>query len=396
MCAEKPKICHVLEAGELSGCGRMVAAICHGLDPGKYDVVLVFAVRPGTLREEFEASFPSHVRKCFMPELVRSIDPLKDLAALIRLYTFFKRERPDVVHVHSSKAGVLARFAGWGSGIKKIFYSPHGYSFRMTDVSRLARTVYFVAEWVASKIGHIIANGPNEARLARQIAGPEKVHECYNAIDIDRCMLKSRQRVAGPLRVVTCGRITAAKYPEAFVRLAVRLSGALPDLTYVWIGGGEPGATKELLDLVRQHRLQEKFHITGWLTQDSAWEQLAQADVVVHYSRWDVLPTSVLESMALERPVVGSTTVDQIIHGDTGFIARDEDQLYYFVRQLLENAELRAGFGTRARQIAEERYTLSRLIGELETVYGYPQSVELPKHCAAGGDCDAEETRSIS
>ena len=155
-------------------------------------------------------------------------------------------------------------------------------------------------------------------------------------------------------------------------------------------------ATKAVLDLVRQHSLQEKFQITGWLSQDSAWDKLAQADVVVHYSRWDVLPTSVLESMALERPVVGSTTVDQIIHGVTGFIAHDEDQLYNLVRQLLENADLRARFGSRARQITEERYGLSRLIGELETVYGYPRSLELTKHCATGGDRDAEETRSIS
>jgi glycosyltransferase involved in cell wall biosynthesis len=396
MSAEKPKICHVLEAGELSGCGRMVAAICSGLDPERFDIVLAFAVRPGTLREDFEASFPSHVRKYFIPEMVRSINPLKDLAALLKLWVLFRQERPEVVHAHSSKAGVLARFAAWGSGIKKIFYSPHGYSFRMTDISRAARTVYFLAEWVASRIGHIVANGPNEARLARQLSGLEKVHECYNAIDIDRCRLKSRQRTAGPLRVVTCGRITTAKYPEAFVRLAARLSGVLPDITFLWIGGGEAGETQELLDLARQHRLHEKFHITGWLRQDRAWDKLAQADVVVHYSRWDVLPTSVLESMALERPVVGSTTVEQIIHGVTGFVARDEDQLYYFVKQLLEDTELRTRFGSQARQIMEEQYSLSRLIEELETVYGYPRSLELAEQCATGGDRDAEKTRQIS
>ena len=396
MCAEKPKICHVLEAGSLSGCGRMVASICQGLDPEKYDIVLIFAVRPGISREDFEARFPSHVRKCFVPELVRSIDPLKDLAALIVLYKFFKREQPDVVHAHSSKAGVLARFAARGSGIKKIFYSPHGYSFRMTNVSWVARTVYFLVEWVASKIGHIIANGPNEARLARQLAGSKKVHECYNAIDIDHCALKSRQRAAGPLRVVTCGRITAAKYPEAFVRLAARLSDVLPDLTYLWIGGGERAETQKLLNLVREYGLQEKFHITGWLDQNSAWEQLAQADVVVHYSLWDVIPTAVLESMALERPVVGSITVDQIIHDVTGFVAQDEEQLFHFVKKLLENAEMRTRFGAQARQVMEERYALSRLIAELETVYGYPRSLESGKNCATGWERDAEKTLRIS
>ena len=369
MCADKLKICHVLEAGELSGCGRMVATICHGLDPEKYDVALIFAIRPGTSRQQFEAMFPRHVRMHFNSKLVRSIDPGKDFAALIMLYKLLKSERPDVVHAHSSKAGFLARFAARAVGIKRIFYSPHGYSFRMTDVSRIARTVYFLAEWIASRIGHIIANGPNEAGIARQLAGSVKVHECYNAIDTERCRLKSHQRTSGPVRVVTCGRITAAKYPEAFVRLASKLSRAFPDLTFHWIGGGGEAERRELVDLIRQHCLEEKFHITGWLSQDDAWAKLGQADVVVHYSRWDVLPTAVLESMALERPVVGSNTVDQIIHGVTGFVARDEEQLFHFVRQLLEDDELKARFGIQARKVVEERYALARLIAELETLY---------------------------
>ncbi|MDE2313904.1 MAG: glycosyltransferase, partial [Elusimicrobia bacterium] len=115
--AGKIKIFHVLECGDLSGCGRLVASICNGLDPARFETAVVYAVRPGAGKEAFEAQFASHVRKIHLPAMVRPISPRKDLAAFLELKRLFSRENPDAVHLHSSKAGFLGRYAARWAGV---------------------------------------------------------------------------------------------------------------------------------------------------------------------------------------------------------------------------------------------------------------------------------------
>jgi glycosyltransferase involved in cell wall biosynthesis len=105
------------------------------------------------------------------------------------------------------------------------------------------------------------------------------------------------------------------------------------------------------------------------LSQEETYRELSKADVVVHYSNWDVLPTVVLEAMALGKPVVGSLAADQITPGVSGFIARNEDELMDYTHKLLKSKELRVSLGKQARKVVEEKYSLSRLITQLEAGY---------------------------
>jgi len=346
------------------------------MDPGRFEVLLAYNIRPGNRPDTYEAGFPPGVRKIRVPEMVRPIRPLEDLTALWKLYRLFREERPDAVHAHSSKAGFLARLAALAAGVPRIFYSPLCYSFRMADAPRLSRALYLLAEALVSRIGHIVVQGPAEVPIARRLAGPGRVLPFFSGVEVERLRPEAAPPGAGPsgggpppLTIVTCGRVSAQKNPEAFVRLCAALAPRFPSARFVWVGGGESAPSQALLDYARSLGLEDRFRMTGWLPAEAALLELRRADLVVHFSSWDVAPFAVLEAMALGKAVVGSPAADTVVHGETGYVAGNERRLQEYAGLLLGSPALRGRMGSAARRTVERDYSFSRLVRQLESAY---------------------------
>ncbi|MHB2025417.1 MAG: glycosyltransferase [Elusimicrobiota bacterium] len=365
--SDKIKVIEVLECGGPGGTGNQVAAICNGLDPEKFEVGLAFAARQSD-PAEYRALARGAQKAFYVPEMVRNISPAKDWAAFKKLLRIFREEKPDVVHAHSSKAGVLARLAAKIAGAPVIFYSPHGYSFLREDCSWAARIAYWILELCVSRIGEIVAVSPSEAALARPLAWGKQVRMIFDA-----CLTAPPQGPPPKKEGVlfgACGRITAARDPGAFANLCQRLTDARHDIRCVWIGSGEDeGALREnLADM----NLERKVEITGWLGSQEAARRLSGLDVMVHYSRWDALPNAVLEAMALGLPVVASAKTgcrDAVVHGETGFLAEDEIELFELCLKLADDPGLRRRMGEAGRARARELFSPEKAFSALAELY---------------------------
>lgn len=363
----KTRIFHVIESGDLGGSGRTLADICNRLDPSKFDITVVYAVRQSSSPQEFESIFNGNVRKIYLPEMVRSPNPRKDLIAFIRLFNLFRKYKPDIVHGHSSKGGFLARFAALFAGIPKIFYTAYGYSFRMTDITLISKAIYYFLEAIASPIGFVVVNSPNELDAASRLARRGRVLPYYGGFDISGYTPAYPGHTNAPT-IAACGRITPARIPSAFARLCSRIEKQYSEVTFVWIGSGNVKDVEAFQKYVGQLGI-TRLRITGWQGPSGVIQELGRADVFIHYSSWDALPRAVFEAMALGKPVVGSTAVDQIIHSKNGFVAKSEDELFDYTCQLLNSWELRNKMGREARRTVEENYSLGRLIRQLEAAY---------------------------
>jgi len=358
------KVFEVVECGGPGGTGEQVAAICNGLDPSRFDVGLIYAVRGGA-PGDYRAQCRGAKTAFYVPEMTREISPVQDALALRRLYRLFADLRPDAVHAHSSKAGVLARVAAKAAGVQKIFYSPHGYGFLMQDRSRASRSLYRLIETGASKVGTTIAVSPSEAEAARRLGG-RRVQTVCDAYLGD---------FAGPLPhdgtlVGSCGRMTFARDPDAWVHLVQRLTDSRNGVKCVWIGGGEDEAR------TRAHlanmNLTGKVDVTGWLAAAEARERLRGLDVFVHYSRWDAMPNAVLEAMALGLPVVASDIPgnrDAVVHGVTGLLAKSEAELLEHCQQLIDEPALRRRLGEAGRRRVQSEFSRERMLSELSRLY---------------------------
>ena len=142
--AAKVRVMQVIECGGPGGTGYQVAAICNGLEAARFETSLVYAVRPGSAPREYEAMAHGAAHFFHVPDMVRHISPFSDFRAFRRLYRLFRERRPDIVHAHSSKAGFLARLAARAAGVKRIYYSPRGYSFLQTDHSAFVEGLLFL------------------------------------------------------------------------------------------------------------------------------------------------------------------------------------------------------------------------------------------------------------
>ena len=363
------KVFQVIECGGQGGSGAQAAAICNALDPARFDVGLVYGTRPPISPDDYRALARGARQAFHVPQLCREITPLRDFAALIRLVDLFRREKPDVVHAHCSKAGVLARVAALLAGVPRVFYSPRGYSFLMLDCSAATRAFYRLIERSVSWIGEIVAVSESEAALAREVSWGKPVHV---APDPYWPELPPPRPASGEheIRVGACGRLTYARNPEAFVRLAQRLTDSRSGLSCVWIGDGELGPA--VREMVHDLNLSSRLELTGWLPPEAARRRLGELDVLVHYSRWEGLPNVVIEAMAAGVPVVASDVPgnrDAVADGETGLIAKDEAALLEKTLALVDDRERRARMGKAARERVVERFAPGKTMKILEELY---------------------------
>lgn len=363
----RTKVFQVIECGGPGGSGHQVAALCNGLDPARFETALVYNVRPGSTPEDYRASAKGAERAFLVPELTREISPANDLAAYHRLSEIFAKERPDVVHTHCSKAGFIGRLAAWAADVPRIYYSPRGYNFQMQDRGALSRALYRTLERSVSWIGDVVAVSPSEAEMARTVA--KRVHV---ALDPYWPELPAPRPDApeGDLVVGACGRLTYARNPEAFVRLAQQLTDSRNGLRCVWIGDGELG--ERVREMVRDMNLANKLELTGWLRPEEARERLRSLDLMIHFSRWEGLPNAVIDAMAAGVPVIASDVPgnrDAVANGETGVIVKDEVELLETALALVDDPARRRQLGAAARERVAKEFSKKKTFEVLERLY---------------------------
>jgi glycosyltransferase involved in cell wall biosynthesis len=220
--------------------------------------------------------------------------------AQIRTVRRWVRElRPDIIHAHSTYAGLYVRLFVRAPAATLI-YTPHAYPFERRDIPAALRSMYWLIEALLSlRGGCVAAVGPREVELAERLPGKQVVvHLPYVARSVRPAPPASVQdrSAEGELRLAMLGRISPQKGPD-FFRRAVELSraSALP-LRWIWIGGGEAADERALREAGAE--------VTGWLSRSQALGRLATADVYVHTAAWEGLPLSMLEAAALGLPIV--------------------------------------------------------------------------------------------
>jgi len=346
--AGKIKIFHIVEAFE-GGVFASVSQLCNHLDKGKFDVYVIHSMRPAT-PPNYRDFFGERIYLEYVP-MVRNISPLRDFTALLKIARILKEHNPDVVHLHSSKAGVLGRIASAMAGIKNVFYSPRGYSFLRSDVSCLKRSFYRNIEKVTAQLfgGTIIACSTDELAHSRGLS--KRCQLIPNAVDLSLLeLIPVRHRRVGKPVVVTSGRITAQKDPSSFGRIANSLHH---DADFIWVGDGE------MVDLLRS--ISPVVRVTGWKTRGESIELVASSDIYVQTSLWEGMPISVLEAMALGKPVVARDIVgnrDLVRHGFNGFLARTEEEFIAAIRTLIADSYLAQVMGEKGRNIVYSKHSM--------------------------------------
>jgi glycosyltransferase involved in cell wall biosynthesis len=293
--------------------------------------------------------------------MVREISPLRDVRSFISLFRTLKAHRPHAVHLHSSKAGFLGRLACRILNIRHVIYSPRGFAFLREDVPPWKRKAYYIFEKLAAWFGGTITACSNdEYHYAKKLT--KRSMMIPNGIDLRMISKVKRTSSRSSVLIGTNGRISSQKNPALFCDIAERSNRK--DVSFLWIGDGE------LRDIIST--CGRPVTITGWKSREQGLELVSGLDIYVQTSLWEGMPISVLEAMALGKPVVATDIVgnrDLVIHGKTGYLGSSADDIARYVNILIDDPDQRSEMGQAGKRLIEEHYDIRRLVKSFEALY---------------------------
>ncbi len=356
--SKKIKIIHIVEAFGGGIYSMLVDLLNSTID--EMDITVIYALRPQT-PDNFEKDFDSRIKFIHSKYLTRNIG-LNDIKAFLEVKKIIKKEKPDIVHCHSSKAGIIGRFA---TNTKKVktFYTPHGYSFLMQDNSKIKRIIYKLIERIASlNYSTIIACSEAEFEEASKIS--KRATYINNGINLNKIEKYIPDKVKkidkDNLKVVTTGRITYAKNPTLFNRIAE----INKNIQFTWVGQGE------LFNTLKS----KNIFITGWKEKNELYNFINLSDVFMMTSLWEGLPLSLLEAMALKKICIVSNigACNHIItNGVNGFICNNLNDYNNILKDIKNNKYDLEKIANKASNDIYDKYNTDIMVKKYIEIYKF-------------------------
>lgn len=357
-----------------------VIHLASGLQHLGYETRLVVgreAAREGNLLDLAEERGLDLVQ---MESLGREIRPLHDLRAFVSLFRMIRAFRPEIVHTHTAKAGVLGRVAAWMARVPIVVHTYHGHVLRgyfgptKTAVFRLLeRGLGSVSDALVA-----VSRAVEGDLVALGVAPPGKIRVIPLGLDLAPLASPLPRgalwREAGvnedtPL-VGIVGRLAPIKDVGTFLRAAARVAEAAPEARFAVVGDGEERAALEAE--ARDLGLVGRVHFYGWRRDIAA--VYGDLDVVVNCSRNEGTPVALIEALAAGRPVVATRVGgNPDVLGDGAFGAlvppADPEALAQAILSVLRDpAEARAR-AAKGRTHVLAHHSVERLVKDVDTLY---------------------------
>ncbi|MDJ0869899.1 MAG: glycosyltransferase [Myxococcota bacterium] len=315
------------------------------------------------------------------PALRRELSPHRDALALARLVRRLRRDGTRIVHTHSSKAGILGRWAAWLAGVPVVVHTVHGWSFHGHQ-RRAARSLYVALERASAARSQalvVVSDADRRKGLDARIGAPEQYVRIRSAIDVARFRPRPEARraaraawaVPGDAPVVgTVTRLSPQKAPLDFVEAAAAVARERPDARFVVIGDGPLRDAVE--SRVRALGLAERFALPGLCADVAA--QLPGLDVFALTSLWEGLPRVLPQALAARVPVVATRVdgnVEALCDGAAGRLVPPArpDAVARAVLSVLEDPAAAAAHVAAGSRWAEREFGLDTMLTGLESLY---------------------------
>ena len=360
---KRARVLHIITEMERGGAQLFTLFTVENLDPLRFDPYLLSnprGVLNGEAREALRERFLT------VPSLVRPLSPLGDIGALLQILNLIRRLNPEIVHTHSSKAGVLGRWAAKLSGREvKLVHTVHGFAFSPFH-GRFSNTVYKTLERLTAPLTDLFLFVTDEDRkeaerlgllkrsswtIVRSIVGVERFRQAAARRE------GLREKMGIPLSTPVVGGLfpfKPQKDPLGFIEIANLVHQRLPQALF--LVGGDGVLRKEMEGLIEGYNLREWVHLLGW--QERAEEFLPLCDALLLPSLWEGLPQVLVQAMACNViPVASSVngTKELLRDGRNGllFSPRDYREGAEKVLQSFEDKTFRGLFPEEAKKTLE-------------------------------------------
>lgn len=367
------RVAQVIARMNVGGPAMQVVNLAEGLDPDRYDVrILTGSVEAG--EEDYLRLRAPSVAVTVVAGLGRSIRVGGDLQALRTLYAEFRRLKPDIVHTHTAKAGVLGRVAAIGARTRPRIHTFHGHLLSGYFSGRGTAAVVAVERALAARTDRIVAVGERvrDDLLAAGVGRPRQyvVHAPGVSLKKVPTRAEARSRLGltqeGPV-VAYVARLLAIKRPDRFLDVVAKVMRQRSDVTFVVGGAGPMHAQLE----AQAAAMGAPVRFLGWRADVETI--YAAADVAVLTSDNEGMPVSLIEAALCGIPAVTTdvgSAGEVVLDGRSGYVtARDGAAVANALLRLLGDEGQRHAFGGAARKHAEEHFGTGRLVEQTQQLY---------------------------
>lgn len=375
---KKIKVMHVAEAA--GGVERYLESLFKYNDDDKVENILVCSQNYDSRK------FNTITKRVIVLKMSHNINPTADLKVEKALRDIIKKEKPDIVYAHSSKAGAFARIADIGLK-NKVIYNPHGWAFNMQQSIKKKKMYKWVEKISAYFCNRIvcISDAEKTSALREKICKPSKLQVIYNGIDFAELNREFKKTVdlsipKNSYVVGVVGRLSEQKAPDIFVKAAQLIKKRIPNAFFLMVGDGP---LREQIDSqIEKLGLKESFYITGWVDNPNAY--MKKMDVGLLISRWEGFGLVIPEYMASGVPVI-ATKVDAIPNlitdGENGILVNKDDfkSVAENVVRLKENSDLYTKLRMRGMEKVKD-FDITRVARETKKLYFSLHSGEIDEN----------------
>ncbi len=313
--------------------------------------------------------------------LYRSISLVWDFKCLVETVKIIRKEKPDVIHCHSAKGGVIGRLAGFLTGVK-TYYTPHAFSF-LSSPNKIKFFLFRFVERITRVNSYLLACSNSERQMGINDAHYKDCHTFVwqNAVP-DAALLLSDGFVCpfvdslkGKKYISYIGRPSYQKNTEQLVEIINLVHKRIPDVHFVLLGiGYYSPRIEELKKKIDKYNLNDVITLLSWLDQKSTLSVISQSLFYMSVARYEGLPLSVIEAMSLGKAIVASNVpgnVDCVENGKNGRLIDVDDTQGFAnaVVDLVQDNNLRTVYGNNSRLCFENNFLLENRISELESIY---------------------------
>lgn len=393
---KKIKVLRIIARLNIGGPAIHTVLLTEGLDKERFESLLVSGSIASDEGDMLYYAQKKGVEPYFVPELKRELSFKDDLKAFIKIYKIIRREKPDIIHTHTAKAGTLGRLAGILYNLSKLnfrrtrlIHTFHGHIFS-GYFGRLKTRLFVFIERLLSLFSDKIVTVNSAVRdelVSLKIAHHKKIEIVPLGFELEEFLSVPSRPESDSLNIGIVGRLVPVKNHYLFLDMAVKTLKSNPQIQLRFRIIGDGALRGRLKEQARQLGISGQVEFLGW--QKDLAAIYSDLDVVVLTSRNEGTPVSLIEAMACGRPVVatGVGGVPDLLGEAAGALRPQAEQAFRTLERgvlvarqcsdafasalthALRDSRLRSQIGMRAREFVRNQFSREKLVANIEKLY---------------------------
>lgn len=380
---QNPKILMIITVFSIGGATETVITLCKGLIKRGYDVTIFTGQPIPSEGDLIDVARKAQLKVIVSPNLKRNIHPIRDLLAFLQLLKIIKAGQYDIVHTHSSKAGILGRLAAKFAGVRYMIHTIHGLPFHSYQ-NPIIRYLFLIAEKLAAQITHrliAVSNKIISDSLKYHVGKKEQFvmvrsgFETTAYQDAGRDNQELKQKLGlndGDFILGKISRLSRLKGHSKLLKVMPILKKEFPNVKLIFVGDGE--IREQLKREVSFHKLNNVVIFTGTIQPSDIPLYISLMDVVIHTSLHEGLPRVIPQALLMGKPVI-SYNIDgapEVINNNfNGLLIdpSDENELIEAVRKIAKNYEIFKKNCSLSRNKIESEFCEVKMVNDTCNIY---------------------------